>query len=123
MAKYVAVFSDTLEDVEINGFTTMTDREVKTYEELAESIGWSFSYPMGDVSLEFTSGEDLLTRVDFREITSEEFKLMKRIFNGEFGVFIDEAFLEGIASEEGESEEEEDNDDDYPLYESDDDDY
>jgi len=123
MAKYIAIFSDTLEDVEINGFITMTDREVKEFEELAESITWDFSYPMGEVSLDYTSGEDLLTRIEFREISTEEFNMIKRIFNGAFGVFIDETFLNKIASEEGEFEEEEGEEDDNPLYETDDDDY
>ena len=100
MAKYVAIFNDTLDDIEINGFVTMSERETKDYEELAESITWPFSYPMGDASLTFTSGEDLLTRIDFREISNEEFKSLQRMFNGEFGVFIDDTFLENLTDDE-----------------------
>lgn len=123
MAKYIATYSDTVGEIEINGFTIMTDKEMETYEELASSITWSFVHQMGEEEIEFTSGDDLLSRVDFREISNDEYKTLKKVFKGEFGTFISEdSLLEVIGEEEGE-EETEDDDEDYPIYGDDDDDY
>jgi len=124
MAKYVVIFNDTLDDIELNGFITMTDKEVENFEELAASITWGFSYPLAEeeTSIHFSSGDDLLTRIDFREISTEEFKNLKRIFNGKFGVFITEEFLEGIIGEENDDNDIDDKDDDYDVRYGDDDD-
>jgi hypothetical protein len=122
MAKYLATYSDTLNEIEINGFTIMTDKEIEKYEELANSITWDFVYKMGEEEIEFSSGEDLLSRIDFREISNDEHKVLKKIFKGEFGVFITEDFLIEIAGDEEEEEEELDEDDEYPSYGDDDDD-
>jgi hypothetical protein len=112
MAKYLAMFSDTIDEIEINGFVIMTDKEVETYEEMASSINWPFVYNVGEDELEFTSGEDLLTRIEFKEISTEEAKMMKRLFNNEFGVFIDEGFLAEVIGEEDDDDEFEDDYDD-----------
>lgn len=120
MAKYLATYSDTIGDVEIHGFTIMTSQEMETYEDLASSITWPFVYQMGEDEIEFTSGDDLLSRVDFREISNDEHKVLKKVFKGEFGVFISEDFLSEVAGEEEESEIEEE-DDEYPRYGDDDD--
>jgi hypothetical protein len=106
MAKYLATFSDTIDEIEINGFVIMTDKEVETYEEMASSIAWPFVYNVGEDELEFTSGEDLLTRIEFKEISTEEAKMMKRLFNNEFGVFIDEGFLAEVIGEEDDDDDE-----------------
>ena len=119
MAKYLAMFSDTIDEIEINGFVIMTDKEVETYEEMASSINWPFVYNVGEDELEFTSGEDLLTRIEFKEISTEEAKMMKRLFNNEFGVFIDEGFLAEVIDEEDDDDEFEDDYDD--EFEDDDD--
>ena len=119
MAKYLAMFSDTIDEIEINGFVIMTDKEVETYEEMATSINWPFVYNVGEDELEFTSGEDLLTRIEFKEISTEEAKMMKRLFNNEFGVFIDEGFLAEVIGEEDDDDEFEDDYDD--EFEDDDD--
>jgi hypothetical protein len=119
MAKYLAMFSDTIDEIEINGFVIMTDKEVETYEEMASSINWPFVYNVGEDELEFTSGEDLLTRIEFKEISTEEAKMMKRLFNNEFGVFIDEGFLAEVIGEEDDDDEFEDDYDD--EFEDDDD--
>lgn len=117
MAKYLATFTDTLDEIEINGFVVMSDREVENYEHLASSITWGFVFNMGDDELEFNSGEDLLSRIEFKEINSEESKTMKRLFNNEFGVFISEAFLSEVIGDEDDDEfEDEDMDDDYDSY-------
>ena len=113
MAKYLAMFSDTIDEIEINGFVIMTDKEVETYEEMASSINWPFVYNVGEDELEFTSGEDLLTRIEFKEISTEEAKMMKRLFNNEFGVFIDEGFLAEVIGEEDDDECEDDYDDEF----------
>ena len=113
MAKYLATFSDTIDEIEINGFVIMTDKDVETYEEMASSIAWPFVYNVGEDELEFTSGEDLLTRIEFKEISTEEAKMMKRLFNNEFGVFIDEGFLAEVIGEEDDDEFEDDYDDEF----------
>lgn len=123
MAKYLAMFSDTIDEIEINGFVIMTDKEVETYEEMATSINWPFVYNVGEDELEFTSGEDLLTRIEFKEISTEEAKMMKRLFNNEFGVFIDEGFLAEVIGEEDDDEFEDDYDDEFEDDDEDDDNY
>jgi hypothetical protein len=123
MAKYLAMFSDTIDEIEINGFVIMTDKEVETYEEMASSINWPFVYNVGEDELEFTSGEDLLTRIEFKEISTEEAKMMKRLFNNEFGVFIDEGFLAEVIGEEDDDEFEDDYDDEFEDDEGLDDNY
>lgn len=120
MAKYLALFNDTLNDIEINGFTIMTDKEIERFEELASSINWEIIYPIGNDELVYVNGEDLLTRIEYKEISKEEDKALKKLFNtGEFGIFIGESFLENLIEEEEEEldeeeldEEEEDFDDD-----------
>jgi hypothetical protein len=106
MAKYLAMFSDTIDEIEINGFVVMTDKEVENYEEMASSINWPFVYNVGEDELEYTSGEDLLTRIEFKEISTEETKMIKRIFNNEFGVFVNEGFLAEVIGEEDDYDDE-----------------
>ncbi len=100
MAKYLATFSDTLKDIEIHGFVTMTDKEMERYEELAASISWGFSYHVGEKKIQFESGEDLLTKVDFKEISNEEYRCLKKVFENEFGTFVTEEFLASILDED-----------------------
>ena len=107
MAKYLATFSETLNDIEIKGFVTMTDKEMERFEELATSISWSFVYQIGEEEIEFESGEDLLTRIDFKEISNEEYKCLKKVFNNEFGTFVTEEYLENIVGDEDEFDEDE----------------
>ena len=104
MAKFLVTFSDTLDDIEINGFTVMTEKEVESFEETAMSITWPFIYAMGQDELEFSSGDDFLSRIDFKEITNEDAKLIKKLFGDLFGVFIDEAFLEEVIGDEDDSD-------------------
>jgi hypothetical protein len=72
------------------------------------------------LELEFANGEDLLTRIDFKEISNEEAKTFKRLFNDEFGVFISEDELHIIIGDE-EDLDEESVDNDY--YDEEDEDY
>jgi hypothetical protein len=118
MAKYIGVFSDTIDDIELNGFVTMTDKEMDKFEELASSITWDFTYKVGDAELEYTSGDDLLTRIDFREISNEQHKALINVFDGQFGVFIGESYLiEVIGDEDSDDEDYYDDEDDNIDYE------
>jgi hypothetical protein len=119
MAKFLVTFTDTLDDIEINGFTVMTEKELESFEETAMSITWPFVYAMGQDELEFSSGDDFLSRIETKEITNEEAKGIKRLFGDSFGVFIDEAFLEEVIGDEDDSDfddEDEDIDDMYDNY-------
>jgi len=117
MAKYIATFSDTIEGIEINGFLVMTENDVESYEQLAESISWPFTYNFEDIELEFSSGEDLLSRIEFKEITFDESKMLKRLFNNQFGFFITESYLDNIIGDEDCDEDYEDDDyDDEDYY-------
>jgi len=121
MAKFLVTFNDTIHEIEINGFVVMTDKEIEEYEELAYSITWPFSYVMGNDELEYTGGDDLLTRIDYIEITNEEAKVIKKVFNNEHGVFIGLDYLDSIIGEEEGYDDEESEDDDSTY--NDDDDY
>jgi hypothetical protein len=115
MAKYLATFSDMVNEIEITGFVIMTDKEVENFEELASSITWDFTYDFGEddqFQLEYSSGEDLLSRVEFKELNPEEVKTFKRLFNNKFGIFIGEEFLEQIiGNEDSDFDDDEDEDD------------
>ena len=118
MAKFLVTFTDTLDDIEINGFVIMTEKEFESFEETAISITWPCVYAIGQDELEFSSGDDFLSRIDSKEITNEEAKSLKKLFGDLFGVFIDEAFLQDVIGDEDDSdfddeENEEDIDDNY----------
>ncbi len=125
MTKFLVTFTDTLDDIEINGFTVMTEKEYESFEETAMSITWPFIYAMGQDELEFSSGDDFLSRIETKEITNEEAKSLKRLFGDLFGVFIDEGFLEEVIGDEDDSDfdEDEDIDDMYDNYGDDEEDY
>lgn len=114
MAKYLATFTDRIGDVEINGFKTMTDKEIDSFESAASSINWGFSFPVGEENVYFTNGEDLLTRVEYKEINSVQYKTLGEIFDGKFGVFVDEDFLQTLVETDSVEDDEDDEDwDDY----------
>jgi hypothetical protein len=115
MAKYLAKFSSMVDEIEISGFIIMNDNEVENFEELALSITWDFVYKFGEdeeLQLEFSDGEDLLSRIEFKEVSDVEAKALKRLFNNEFGVFIGEEFLSRVIGKEDSDFEDEDDDDD-----------
>jgi hypothetical protein len=116
MAKNLVKFSDMIGEIEINGFVIMTDKEVENYEHMATSILWPFVFKIGEDELEYSSGEDLLSRMDFIEISNEETKTLKRLFNNEFGVFVAEVFLADIIGDEFDDDEFDDEDDDEDYY-------
>jgi len=126
MAKYLAIFTDNLEGNDINGFVIMTEKEVDTYEHLANSITWEIKFPMEDLELIYADGEELLSKIEFKEISQEEYKVIKKLFNLKFGFFIDEEFLINMVNEEEDFDDEDEEDDDndyYDKYDSNDDDY
>lgn len=108
MGKYLATFNDQINEIEVYGFRLMTDKEVENLEDLASSIGWSFTHTLnsGD-ELEFLSGDDYLSKLEFKEISNEEFKAIKKAFGSdEFGTFIGEESLEHLVDEEDDDIEE-----------------
>jgi hypothetical protein len=118
MAKFLVIFTDTLDDIEINGFTVMTEKEYESFEETAMSITWPFVYALGQDELEFSSGDDFLTRIDSKEITNEEAKSLKKLFGDLFGVFIDEGFLQDVIGDEDDFDDDEDEDDIDDMYDN-----
>jgi hypothetical protein len=89
------------------------------------SIAWPFVYAMGQDELEFSNGNDFLSRIDSKEITNEEAKTIKRLFGDLFGVFIYEDFLQDVIGDEDDfdDEDEDDIDDMYDNYGDDEEDY
>jgi hypothetical protein len=118
MVKFLVTFTDTLDDIEINGFVIMTEKEFEVFEETATSITWPFIYALGQDELEFSSGDDFLTRIDSKEITNEEAKTLKNLFGDLFGVFIDEGFLQDVIGDEDDFDEDEDEDDIDDMYDN-----
>lgn len=96
MAKVLVTFTDRLGDVEISGFKIMTDVECDSYEELITNITWPFSIKLNKGELEYSDGNDLLSRLDFTDLSFDENKILKRIFNNNFGYFITEKQLQTI---------------------------
>ena len=119
MKKYMCVFNDSINEIEVNGFSLMSDKEFEEFENLALSITWPFTYKFGDEELEYNSGDDLLTRIDFKEITLEEYKTLFKLFGTEFGTFIDEFYLrEIVIDENGDDEDEDDEESIYDDYDN-----
>lgn len=113
MAKYIAIFNDvTSEEITVNGFIIMTEKQMNSYEELASSITWDFDYKEDGLELNYINGEDLLDKIEFKELSVQEASLIKKLFGVKFGYFIDEELLFDVVQEEGEEEMDEDNDDD-----------
>lgn len=131
MAKYLAVFNDvTSDEISINGFIIMTEKQKNSYENLASSITWDFDYEEDGFELSYISGEDLLEKIEFKELSVQEASLIKKLFGDKFGYFINEENLFDIVSEEEEIEDDEDDEDDEDGYgrnerysDNDDDDY
>lgn len=122
MSKYIAIFNDLLGDIEINGFQIMTQKEMDDFEELAVSIGWDFKYQIGsNDNLRYSSGEDLLSRIDFKEISNETYKVLNNLFDGKFGVFVDEDFLETLVDDSDDDFDDDNEDTNYVDYNEEDD--
>jgi hypothetical protein len=113
MAKYLAIFNDiTSEEVTVNGFVIMTEKQMNSYEELASSITWDFDYEEDGLELSYISGEDLLEKIEFKELSVQEASLLKKLFGDRFGYFINEESLFDVVHEDGEDDEQDDEDED-----------
>lgn len=109
MTKFLATYSEVIDNIEINGFVVMTEKEMLNYERLANEINWPFYFNWGDEEIEYSSGDDLLTRIDFKEITSDESKLFKRLFENSFGAFVSEKVLiEAVSDDDDNSDDDDD---------------
>lgn len=114
MAKYLAIFQDNHgEEFDVHGFKIMTEKEVSKFEELALSINWDFSYYANSESLNYSNGDDFLSRIEFKEISSSEYDVLEKVFGGEFGTFIGEEYLQTILDgDDNEADDEDDYDED-----------
>jgi hypothetical protein len=113
MAKYLAIFNDiTSEEITVNGFVIMTEKQMNSYEELASSITWDFDYEEDGLELSYISGEDLLEKIEFKELSVQEASLLKKLFGDRFGYFINEESLFDVVHEDGEDDEQDDEDED-----------
>ena len=114
MARYLAIFTDNHgEEFDVHGFKIMTEKEVSIFEEIANNITWEFSYYANNESLNYSNGEEFLSRIEFKEISKDEYDALEKIFGGEFGTFINEEYLKTVL----------DGDDDYKNEYGDDEDY
>lgn len=101
MAKYLAIYEDSSSTYDVCGFMIMTEKERTKYEELAESITWEFNFftPNLNSDINYSSGEDLLNRISFKEINKEEYATFDKLFDGSFGNFPGENFLSSILND------------------------
>ena len=114
MAKYLALFTDNHgEEFDIHGFKIMSEKDVTNFEELASSITWEFNYYANSECLSYSNGEDFLSRIDFKEISKDEYQALDKVFGGEFGIFIREEYLQSVLDGESENEEEQNDESDY----------
>jgi hypothetical protein len=112
MAVYLVIYTDNHgEEFDVNGFKIMTKKEIDNYEDLANSITWEFVYYANSECLTYSNGEDFLSRIEFKEISKDEFKVIEKVFGGEFGTFIGEEYLKNILDGEVEHYEEDESDD------------
>jgi len=107
MARYLAIFNDNHGDeFDVNGFRIMTDKEVTSFEDIATSITWEFAFYANSESLNYSNGEDLLSRIEYKEIDKEQYTIIDKVFGGEFGTFIGEEYLQTILDGDSEIDEE-----------------
>lgn len=94
MPSYLAIFTDNHgEEFDVNGFKIMTDKEQARFEEIASSITWEFVYYANSETLNYSNGEEFLSRIEFKEITKAEYNILEKVFGGNFGTFIGEEYL------------------------------
>lgn len=112
MTRYLAIFTDNHgEEFDVHGFKIMTSKEVSKFEETASSITWDFEYYANSESLSYSNGDDLLSRIEFKEITKEEYDVIDKVFGGEFGTFISEEYLKNVLDGDSDYDKEDDYDD------------
>ena len=97
MARYLVTFRDNhMEEFDVNGFKIMSEKELSRFEELANSITWEFAYYANNESLVYSNGEDFLSRIDYKEITKDDYDVIDKIFGEEYGTFINEDYLQTV---------------------------
>jgi len=117
MARYLAIFTDNHgEEFDVHGFKIMTEKEVAIFEEIATNITWEFAYYANSESLNYSNGDDFLSRIEFKEITKDEYDAIEKVFGGEFGTFISEEYLQTVLDGEDENEGYGEDDEDYDDY-------
>lgn len=118
MARYLAIFTDNHgEEFDVHGFKIMTSKEVSKFEETASNITWEFEYYANSESLSYSNGDDFLSRIEFKEITKEEYDIIDKVFGGEFGTFISEEYLKNVLDGDSDYDKEDDyENDDYDDY-------
>jgi hypothetical protein len=113
MAKYLATFSDVIDETEINGFTIMSDKEIEKLEELASSITWAIYYKFDNGSeLEYSDGEDLISRIEFKLLSASDVETIGKLFNDSFGVLLGWIFIKYYNDVDDEEDIEDDDEDD-----------
>ena len=118
MAKYLALFTDNHgEEFDVHGFKIMTGKEMSKFEEIASNITWEFEFYANSECLVYSNGDDLLSRIEFKEITNDEYDVIQKVFGGEFGTFINEDYLQVVLDGDNSYDEDEDS------YDEDDDSY
>jgi hypothetical protein len=122
MKRFIAIYVDNYNDeFDIHGFQIMTDKEQSQYEEMANGISWDFEYCSNSGCISYSNGEDLLSRIEFKEITKSEFDNLEKLFDGQFGIFVSYDYLSSIVN--GESNGEYQDDEFYEDEEEETDDY
>ena len=81
----------------------------------------------GITGTHYLSKEELISKIEFKELDVDDSKSLKKIFNNKFGVFIDIDYLDTLIDEDDDLDSEDEFDDDgYDGYDSnfyEDDDY
>ena len=112
MARYLVTFRDNhMEEFDVNGFKIMSEKELSKFEELANSITWEFAYYANNEALVYSNGEDFLSRIDYKEITKDDYDVIDKVFGEEYGTFINEDYLQTVIDGEDKYEGEDDYDD------------
>ena len=97
MARYLVTFRDNhMEEFDVNGFKIMSEKELSRFEELANSITWEFAYYANNEALVYSNGEDFLSRIDYKEITKDDYDVIDKVFGEEYGTFINEDYLQTV---------------------------
>jgi len=106
-------YLDVLEGITITGFSVMSEAEAEEYEAIINQISWEFSHDFGDATIDYANGEALLSALEFRSISEENYDSINDLFEGTFGYFISMASLQNIISESDDSDEYPEDNEDY----------
>jgi hypothetical protein len=76
MAKYLGIFRDTVDEIVFDGFVWWQIEKWKALKSW-HKYTWGFFMMLLVPMLEYDSGEDLLSRIDFKEITNSDYDLFR----------------------------------------------